>query len=62
MWEEIPDKSEKPSGSWTFCLSARLQVPEGWIVRTIYLYGRGPCIAQTFVQDKNHDWKLSASE
>jgi hypothetical protein len=68
MWELIPDNGivhDKSGGK--ICQSHRLKVPGGWIVRTV-LWGvegwGGPNmsaadVAQSFVPDLNHDWKLT---
>jgi hypothetical protein len=42
-WEEIDDRH-----------SARLKVPYGWIVRTVYNAG----VHQIFVEDQDHIWGL----
>lgn len=56
MWEKIENDS---SDSTERSNSARLKVPGGWIVRTTYHgYNTGAAIAQTFVADCNHTWKL----
>ncbi len=52
MWERIPG-SDEPA------ISHRLKVRGGWIVRSVYTgYKEGAAIAQTFVADPDHEWKL----
>lgn len=48
MWEKMFDFGNFK----TF----RMIVPGGWIVMTIY--GTGVAIAQIFVADPSHNWKL----
>ena len=54
LWETINDNACNTR-------SDRLRVPGGWIVRTITYTGHangGAAVAQTFVVDHNHEWKL----
>lgn len=55
MWEPLIDLDDS-------ILSARLEVPGGWIVRTaVYMDNSagGSCtVEQTFVSDPTHEWKL----
>ncbi len=37
----------------------RMQVPGGWLVTT---FGSGGHVAQTFLPDPNHEWKLEKPE
>ena len=51
-WEPIPGDAT--------CESHRLWVTGGWIVRSKSSgYHMGAAMAQTFVKDENHSWKLS---
>ena len=54
MWESLKE------AEGTRCLrSDRLKVVGGWIVRTVVPAGNtGAAVAQTFVADPNHKWKL----
>lgn len=52
MWEDWEDIVDN--------ITDRLKVPGGWIVRTI-LPGFGG-VAQTFVSDPRHRWKLEPLE
>jgi hypothetical protein len=38
--------------------SSRLEVPEGWIVRTIITNEYGNSVYQTFVSDPKHEWQI----
>lgn len=59
MWQALNEIAPEAS-------SHRLQVPGGWIVRTIVKYyqstgdgaGGGCAVEQTFVSDPNHEWKI----
>lgn len=48
-WEPIVQES---NGRWT----DRLNVPGGWIVRTVDASKCPASIAQTFVADEDHTW------
>ena len=54
MWETI----EFVRGGWIPGNCSRLKVPGGWIVRTIVMTEAGTSVAQTFVEDPEHEWKL----
>ena len=50
-WEPISEDDK--------LVSHRLRVTGGWIVRSMFSEWRtGAAIAQTFVKDENHAWKL----
>ena len=54
MWEEIPRSTNIHS-----CMSDRLEVPGGWIVRSVYYVASlGVSIHQVFVTDPKHTWRL----
>jgi hypothetical protein len=52
VWEKIPD--EGIADMSMFIESHRLKVYGGWIVRTVIVKS----VAQTFVLDPDHHWKL----
>jgi len=54
MWEKILERDLDCRGG-----SARLKVPGGWIVRSYLWLSGGMAVAQTFVSDPNHEWKLN---
>lgn len=57
MWEPI---NESDPRSLPPIYSHRLKVPGGWIVRTVMCsYNSGGGVAQTFVADAEHAWKLA---
>ncbi len=61
MWEIINQKEEGEGNYREEERVERLSVPGGWIVRTIYVYNSRTtscAIAQTFVSDTEHAWKL----
>jgi hypothetical protein len=60
MWEEIhvstPEAEE-------IVESHRLQVPGGWIVRTIVRTGNGAAVSQVFIAaDAHEEWTLQGKE
>jgi len=56
MWESFIDDVFLQG---TACISARLKVPGGWIVRTIISrYQSGVGVEQTFIKDSGHEWEL----
>lgn len=52
MWEELKEKFEGRAES------ARLKVPDGWLVRTIVKCYENIEVCMIFVSDPNHDWEL----
>jgi hypothetical protein len=59
MWEKISNP-ETEAGTLE---SHRLQVPGGWIVRTIISrHNAGAGVSQTFVTDSMHAWQLPKME
>ena len=59
MWEQIPEPEEVTSTEGTI-MSHRLEVPGGWIVRTVTSrYDAGTSSSQIFIADHDHSWKLS---
>ena len=66
MWEKIPmsehghEDFHSSSGTNAHCVSHRLKVPGGWIVRTLaFAYRSGLGVVQTFVEDQRHEWELN---
>ena len=60
MWERIPEPIEARAGLVN-CFSNRLEVPGGWIVRTICVNassGGGAYVTHTFIPDALHEWEL----
>ncbi len=59
MWELILGLGDQKHAT---VVSHRLRVPGGWIVRSVSVgyTGTGTSVhsTQTFVDDKNHEWKL----
>lgn len=62
MWEQISDNNiEKSNGAVFKCVTDRLKVPKGWLVRSMLTsYDRegGASVDQTFVSDPKHTWKI----
>ncbi len=63
MWELIPETKETSvcnKGNINYTQSSRLNVPGGWLVRTIsFGWNHGTGVCQTFVSDPEHEWKLT---
>jgi len=58
MWELI-EENIKDQGTYTYIVSHRLKVPNGWIVRTVTSrYHGGAHSEHTFVADSSHSWQL----
>lgn len=58
MWQLISDYDKKAQIQ---SITDRLQVPGGWIVRTMtstFPGDGGSFVAQTFVSDPGHEWNL----
>lgn len=52
MWELISNDSNN-------CVTERLKVPGGWLVRSLYFeYKTGAALHHIFVSDPAHEWKL----
>ncbi len=57
MWEKLNESNQHYEGGEV--RSARLSVPNGWIVRTVTISTNGHLEAvQTFVEDADHTWKV----
>ena len=63
MWETVPEPNDGQynAGNTLGCVSHRLKVPGGWVVRTItYGYNIGATTHQVFVADPEHKWQLES--
>lgn len=62
MWVTIPEphKGHYVSGNGILiqCISHRLEVPGGWIVRTLIYSDNEITTHQVFISDPQHEWKL----
>lgn len=58
-WELIEDIS-----NLGILISDRLQVPQGWLIRSVLRGGIGQqiCCSQLLIEDKGHSWILEQSE
>lgn len=59
MWEKLSEVEDPETNETTITTSCRLNVPGGWIIRTIIVsrYHSGPHVSQVFVPDEAHVWK-----
>lgn len=59
-WEVIDQETGMTgmTGKHTTSMCSRLKVPGGWLVRTVTSTYRGVGVAQTFVADEDHAWRL----
>ena len=58
MWEDIYEITDK---NFDYQQSSRLMVPGGWLIRTVVknsFEGTSVHCAQTFIEDRMHEWKL----
>lgn len=65
MWEEVPEPNygEYKSGNHLKCISHRMKVPGGWILRTItFGYNVGAAAHQVFIVDPEYKWELNTSK
>ena len=60
MWEDIYEITDK---NFDYQQSSRLMVPGGWLIRTIVRnttsHSTSVHCAQTFVEDRMHEWTLT---